>query len=217
MSIGIILADDHKIVREGLRALLEKQPDFDVIGEAENGRDTIQLALQLVPDVVIMDITMPDLNGIEATQRLTHELPEVRVIGLSMHYDKRYIIKMLSAGAWGYLRKACASEEVIRAIHTVMSGKYYISDGTSSITVKNKEQYLKANQPLDFSVLTPKEREILQLITEGKLTKEIAYELHLSVKTVEKHRYNVMEKLNMHSVAELTKFAITEGMTTLEK
>ncbi|HEV8538892.1 MAG TPA: response regulator transcription factor [Bacteroidota bacterium] len=217
MSIGIVIADDHKIVREGLRAMLEKQSDFEVLGEAENGRAIIHVCMQLKPQVVIMDIAMPDLNGIEATHQLLRDLPDVCVIGLSMHFDKRYISKMLQAGARGYLRKACASEDVVRAIRTVTQGKYYIGDGTSSITIKDKDQYLKNNPPLDLTVLTPKEKEILQLIAEGNLTKEIAFQLNLSTKTVEKHRYNIMEKLNMHNIADLTKFAIMEGLTTLER
>lgn len=217
MSIGIIIADDHKIMREGLRVLLEKQRDFDVLGEAENGRTAVQLAIQLSPDVVLIDIAMPDLNGIDATHQLAADVPGAKVIGLSMHFDKKYVAKMLNAGASGYLRKACASEEVIRAIHTVMNGKIYISDGTSNITVKNKDQYLMTNQPVDLTVLTPKEKEILQLISEGKLTKEIANDLNLSIKTIEKHRSNIMEKLKLRSIAELTKFAIIEGITSLEK
>ena len=217
MSIGIIIADDHKIVREGLRVLLEKQQDFDVLGEAENGRTALQLAVQLKPDIVLIDIAMPDLNGIDATQQLATDVPGAKVIGLSMHFDKRYVARMLNAGASGYLRKACASEEVIKAIHTVMNGKFYISDGTSNITVKNKEQYLVTNQLVDLTLLTPKEKEILQLISEGKLTKEIANDLNLSIKTIEKHRSNIMEKLKIRSIAELTKFAIIEGITSLER
>jgi DNA-binding NarL/FixJ family response regulator len=139
------------------------------------------------------------------------------VIGLSMHFDKRYVARMLNAGAVGYLRKACASEEVIQAIRTVLKGKYYISDGISNVTVKTKEQYLQKTEYVDLTTLTPKEKEVLQLIAEGKLTKEIAFDLNLSVKTVEKHRYNIMDKLKIHSVAELTKFAIIEGITSLEK
>jgi len=215
MNIDILIADDHRIMREGLRALLEKQLDFDVLGEADDGRTIVQLAQQLRPDVVIMDISMPTLNGIEATQQLLETLPQIRVIGLSMHFEKRFVDKMLKAGAYGYLRKVCSSEEVIRALRTVMAGKFYISDGISNVTVKTREQYFASTKATDVSILTPKEREILQLIAEGKLTKQIAYGLSLSVKTVEKHRHNIMEKLGLHSIAELTKFAINEGMTTL--
>ena len=217
VTIGILLADDHKIVREGLRALLETQARFEVLGEADNGRTIIELARKLKPDVVIMDVAMPDLNGINATEQLTLELPEIKVIGLSMHFDKRYVSRMLNAGAYGYLRKACASEELIRAIQTVMNNRYYISDGTSSITVKEKEQYLHSDAAVDLSVLTPKEREVLQLVAEGKLTKEIALLLNASIKTVEKHRTTIMEKLKLHSIADLTKYALREGLTSLDE
>jgi DNA-binding NarL/FixJ family response regulator len=157
------------------------------------------------------------MNGIEATEELLTDNPDVKVIGLSMHFDRRYIARMLNAGGRGYLRKACSSEEVIRAIRTVVAGKFFISDGVSNVTVKNKEQYIQKNPLPDVSILTPKEKEILQLIAEGKLTKQMAADLNLSVKTVEKHRYNIMEKLNIHGIADLTKFAILEGIASLEK
>jgi DNA-binding NarL/FixJ family response regulator len=211
-----MLADDHKIVRQGLRALLEGEPGFDVVGETEDGRSTVQLARQLRPDIIIIDVSMPDLNGIDATRLIHQEMPEVKTIGLSMHFEKRYVARMLDAGARGYLRKACTSEEVIRAIRTVLTGRYYISDGTSSFTLKDKSEFLGSESTPDITQLTPKEREVLQLVAEGKLTKEIATFLNLSAKTVEKHRHQIMEKLHIHSVAELTKFAIREGMTSLE-
>lgn len=215
-TITIMLADDHKIVRQGLRALLESEPGLEVVGETADGRSTVQLARQLRPDVVIIDVSMPDLNGIDATRLIHDEDPGVRMIGLSMHFEKRYVARMLDAGARGYLRKACTSEEVIRAIRTVAAGKFYISDGTSSFTMKDASEFPGRNAAPDISQLTPKEREVLQLVAEGKLTKEIATFLNLSPKTVEKHRHQIMEKLRIHSVAELTKFAIREGMTSLE-
>ena len=187
-----------------------------MIGEAENGQAVLQLVRQLKPDVIIMDIAMPGLNGIEATRQLTTELPHVKVIGLSMHFDKRFIVKMLHAGAVAYLQKACAFEEVIRAIHTVVQGKYYISDGVSHMTIKDKDQYLETTQLPDVSVLTPRERHILQLIAEGKLTKEIAVQIHLSVKTVEKHRQHIMGKFHVRGVADLTRIAMREGLISPE-
>lgn len=217
MGIKILIADDHQIVRQGLRTLLEKEPDLEVVGEAEDGRATVRLVRETLPQVVIMDVAMPDLNGIEATRQIVNAFPEVKVIALSMYADRRFVVNMLKAGASGYLLKDCAFEELIRAIRLVMAHKTYLSPGVTDIVVKDYMQGTAGAAKYSvFAVLTPREREVLQLMAEGKTTSQIASSLHVSVKTVETHRQQIMHKLNMHSVAELTKYAIREGLTTLE-
>ena len=215
MAITVILSDDHKIVRDGLRNLLLKYPDIEVIGEAENGRATVEKARKLSPDVVIMDIAMPDMNGIEATRQITGENPDVKVVALSMHSDRRFVSEMLKAGASAYLLKHSAFEELMTAIMTVKENRMYLSPAITGIVVEN---YIKQNGKPEqsvFSLLSDREREVLQLLAEGKNTKEIASNLNLSGKTVEAHRINLMSKLNIHSIAELTKYAIREGLTSL--
>ncbi len=216
MSIKIILADDHKIVREGLRTLLEKQPEMEVVGEAENGRKTVQLVQELLPNVVIMDIAMPDLNGIEATRQIIANTPGVKVIALSMHSDRRFIVGMLNIGASGYLLKDCAFEELINAIQAVVANRIFLSPKIVETVIKDFRNLFQKLEISVFSVLTSREREVLQLLSEGRTTKEIAIHLSVSVKTVETHRQQIMEKLDIHSIAELTKYAIREGLTSLE-
>ncbi len=216
MSITILLADDHKIVRDGLRALLENQPDMKVVAEAENGRTAVQLAQQKRPQVVIMDISMPDLNGIEATRQMIRELPDIKVIALSMHSDRRYILRMFRAGAVGFLLKDCAFEELVSAINTAIADQPYVSPSIAGIIIQD---FVRSGSQISSSatdVLTAREREVLQLLAEGWATKEIASHLHLSVKTVETHRRRIMEKLGLHGIAELTKYAIREGLTSLD-
>jgi DNA-binding NarL/FixJ family response regulator len=211
----VLLADDHKIVRDGLRNLLEKHADIMVAGEAEDGREALQLARKLSPDVIIMDIAMPDLNGIEATRQIVAEFPGIKVVALSMHSDKRFVSEMLKAGASAYLLKDCAFEELITAIRTIMKGKIYLSPGIAGVVI---EDYIRKDSKAEstvFSLLSDREREVLQLMAEGKTTKEVAAHLNLSIKTVETHRTNIMTKLNIHSIAELTKYAIREGLTSL--
>jgi DNA-binding NarL/FixJ family response regulator len=216
VKIRILLADDHKIVREGLRTLIEKQPGLEVVGEANSGRMALKLALELKPDVVIMDITMPDLNGIEATRQIHSEIPGVKVIALSMHSDKRLVAGILMAGASGYLLKEdCDSGELTRAIRAVATNQIYLSPKISEIVIKDYVRHLSMTASSPFSILTPREREVLQLLAEGKSTKEIASCLHVSVKTVETHRNKIMEKLDIRSIAELTKYAIRERLTPL--
>jgi len=219
MSTRIILCDDHKIVREGLRALLAKQPGMEVIAEAEDGRSTLELVRNLKPDIVVMDVSMPDLNGIEATRQILAEAPNVRVLALSMHSDRRFVTGMLSAGASGYLLKDCAFEELTRAVRAVLSGQTYLSPGIAGVVVKDYVQRIsgQAGPPTPPSTLTAREREVLQLLAEGHNTKEIAGLLNVSTKTVETHRTQIMAKLNLRSVAELTKYAIREGLTSLER
>jgi DNA-binding NarL/FixJ family response regulator len=216
MSIRILLADDHKITRQGLHSLLEENEDMEVLAEAENGRDAVELAHELSPDIIIMDVSMPDLNGVEATRQIIQDNPEIKVIALSMHSDTLFVSEMLKSGASGYLLKDCAFQELQQAIRTVMDGKAYLSPSISGVVV---EDYLHRLSKADVStseVLTDREREVLQLIAEGQSTKQVALKLHISAKTVETHRRQIMNKLDMHTVAELTKYAIRKGLTALE-
>jgi two-component system response regulator NreC len=214
MSIKVLVADDHQIMREGLRAMLEKEHDIVVLGEAEDGRMIERMARELTPDVIIMDVAMPDLNGIEATRQIVSELPGIKIIALSMHDDRRFVLNMLKAGAAGYMLKDSAFTDLARAIRMVMSGKTYLSHEVTDIVVKD---YVSSTQPAEssaFHLLSPREREVLQLLAEGKTSAQIGDKLHISVKTVETHRQQIMVKLNIRSVAELTKYAIREGLTS---
>jgi len=213
----ILLADDHQIVREGLRALLGRQSDFEVVGETADGTSTVKFAKKHLPDIIIMDVTMPDLNGIEATRQITTEIPDVRIVALSMYFDRHFVAKMLRAGARGYLRKDCASQELVHAIEVVSRGKYYISPNLGINSPKDVLNGAEIPHFIAFSLLTSKQREVLQFIAEGKTTKYIAERLGVSAKTIDKHREHIMEKLDIHSVAELTKFAIREGITSVDR
>jgi two-component system response regulator NreC len=215
-AIRIIVADDHQIVRQGLRLLLEAEPDMEVIAEADNGRKVLKRAQELLPDVIIMDLSMPELNGIEATRQILSEVPETKVVALSMHSDSLFVLNMIKAGASGYLLKDCALEELIKAIRTVVSRKTYLSPGISDILIRDFVTGWQTTSSSAFSVLSTREREVLQLMAEGKTTNQIADGLCVSVKTVEAHRKQVMTKLGIHSVAELTKYAIRQGLTSLE-
>ncbi|MFH0897942.1 MAG: response regulator transcription factor [Candidatus Bathyarchaeota archaeon] len=216
MSIRILLVEDHSIVREGLKALLEKQPEIEVVGEAEDGRKALHLCKELLPDVVIMDVAMPDMNGIEATRLIIKEAPNTKIIGLSMHSDRRFVVEMLKAGSSGYLLKDCAFEELTNAVNTVMRGNIYLSSQISDNIINEYVNLLSKNNISVFSILTTREREVLQFLAEGKRTREIASLLRVSVKTIETYRQQIMDKLNIHSVAELTKYAIREGLTSLD-
>ena len=216
MDIKILLADDHKITRDGLKALLENQDHLRVVGEAENGRQAVRLALDLVPDVVVMDINMPELNGIEATRQILAELPATKIIALSMYSDKRYVVGMLKAGVSGYLLKNCAFDELVAAISAVMKNQNYMSQKIAGTVMKDYASILESSDSSPASKLTVREREVLQLIAEGLKTKDIAARIHVSVKTVETHRQQIMRKLNAKSVAELTKIALREGLTSLD-
>jgi DNA-binding NarL/FixJ family response regulator len=220
ISTKIIIADDHRMMREGLRSMLEKHSGLKTVAESGNGRDTVKLVQELLPDVVIMDVSMPDLNGIEATRQIKKDLPGVKVIGLSMHSDGRFVTEMLKAGASGYLLKHCAFEELEHAINAVLANRIYLSPEITGVVLEdyihNAQNGSKNGKSLNNS-LTGREREVLQLLAEGKTTKDIAAHLNLSIKTVETHRQNIMGKTNMHTIAELTKYAIVEGLTTLEK
>jgi len=214
--IKIVLADDHQIVRHGLRSLLSAEPDMEVVGEAENGRMVVKMVQEQSPQVVIMDISMPDLNGIEATRQILSESPEIKVIALSMHSDSLFVLNMFKAGASGYLLKDCALEELVKAVRTVMNRKVYLSPGISDIVIKDFVIGWSSADSSAYSILTAREREVLQLMAEGKTTSQIAENLCVSVKTVEAHRKQMMNKLDIHSVAELTKYAIRQGLTSLE-
>jgi two-component system response regulator NreC len=216
MSIKIVLADDHKVMRDGLRALIEQQTGMEVVAEAENGRSALKLACELAPDIVVMDINMPDLNGIEATRRIKAEAPGVKVIAFSMHSDRRFVSEMLKAGASGYLLKHCAFEELARAIREVSGNRTYLSPQIAGTVVEEYLEQVSARDLPDAPALTAREREVLQLIAEGVSTKKIADRLYVSVKTVESHRHNIMEKLGLRTTAELTKYAIREGLTSLD-
>jgi two-component system response regulator NreC len=216
MSIRVILADDHTILRHGLSKLIQQQEDMEVIAQAGDGHSTVELTRDLSPDIVIMDIGMPDLNGIDATRQIIRDFPKVKIIGLSMHSGKKFVIEMLKAGASGYLLKDCAFEELIIAIKTVASGKVYLSPAISDIVVENYVRNPAEKQSSAFSLLSQREREVLQLMAEGKTTKKIARHLHISPKTVEGHRLRLMAKLNLDNVAKLTKYAIQEGLTSPE-
>jgi len=217
MTIHIVLADDHAMMREGLKSLLGKETDLSVVGEADNGKDTIELAKKAGAHIVVMDVAMPDLNGIEATRQLLKVNPTIKVVALSGHANREFVREMLKAGASAYVLKSRAYEELVRAIREVMKGKKYLSADVARGVV---DEYVEISSSMSadpaFVVLTDREREALQLIAEGKSTKEVADSLNVSVKTVETHRRNIMEKLNLRSVAELTKYAIREGITSVD-
>ncbi|MFC1892826.1 response regulator [Chloroflexota bacterium] len=217
MKIRILLADDHKIVCQGLRSLLEKQSDIEVIAEAEDGRTVLRLVDELLPNIVIMDVAMPDLNGKDATRQIIAKHPGIKVVALSMYSDRRFVAGMLSAGASGYLLKDCAFEELVQAIHNVAENRCYLSTTIANIVVRDYTHLFEKSDSSAFSNLTTREREVLQLLAEGRNVKCIADHLHLSTKTIETHRQQVMNKLNIHTIAELTKYAIREGMTPLER
>lgn len=215
MAVRILIADDHRMVRKGLVALLTAEDTFEVVGEADDGRVAVQMASQLQPDVVVMDLRMPNLNGIDATRQILGESPKTKIIGLSANSDSRSATEMLRAGATGYVFKQSAFEELATAIRTVMAGEIYLSPSLADGILAD---YLKGNgrEPGSvFGMLSLREREVLQLISEGRATKEVAAELRVSVKTAETHRRNLMEKLHVDSVAELTKYAIREGLTSV--
>jgi two-component system, NarL family, response regulator NreC len=212
----VLLADDHQIVRDGLRALIERRSDMEVVAEAKTGRSALQLARKHQPDVIVMDITMPDLNGIDASRQILEEAPQVRVVALSMHSDRHFVDGMLRAGVTGYLLKDCASEELIECILAVSSGKIYLSPAVTPLLVKELIRPTRGDVLAANAELSARERGVLQMIAEGRSTREIADSLCISVKTVETHRKKIMEKSNLHTVADLTKYAIRLGLTSVD-
>jgi DNA-binding NarL/FixJ family response regulator len=212
----ILLVDDHPVLRSGLRALLDREKGMEVVGEAENGRTALRLARQLKPDVVLMDISMPDMNGIEASRQIVAETPGTKVLALSMHADRRFVVGMLKAGAHGYILKDSAFEEVTAAIRAVATNRKYFSSEITDLLVEDYVDCLPDTGPSTPHPLSPRECEILQLLAEGKSTKQIAAELQRSVKTIETHRLRIMKKANLHSLAGLTKLAVKLGLTSLD-
>lgn len=216
MTIRLLLVDDHKVMREGLRALLEQRPEFEVVGEAGDGRTALKMVVDVSPDVVVMDIGMRGLNGIETTRRIVAQYPGVKVIALSTYSDKRYVLEMLESGAFGYVLKEEAGEELHRAVNAAARNRQYLSPDIAGAVV---EGYVGRMYPSEHSpalTLTPREREVIQLLSEGYSSPEIARHLHIAPATVEVHRRNIMKKLDLHSVAALTKYAVREGLTSPE-
>lgn len=214
-TIRVLLADDHKILRSGMCGLLESEPGIKVVAQAEDGRTAVRLCREHAPDVVLMDISMHDMNGIEATRQIMVNCPGAKVVILSMYSGQKFVADVFRAGASGYLLKDCDFGEVVSAIRAVLAGETYLCPQIATVL---RNDYLQRLVQAEAPVvpLSPREREVLQLLAEGKSTKEIAYSFNLSVKTIEVHRQKIMEKLDLHSVAELTKYAVREGLTPLE-
>ena len=212
----VLIAEDHGVVRQGLRALIEEEPGIEVVGEAEDGLEVMELAEQSLPDVILMDITIPNLNGVEATRYILESHPNIRIIALSVHFDKHFVMEMLRAGASGYVLKSYLFDEVLRALKTVAAGQHYLSPKITEIVLDDYIPLISKTEESSKEHLTSRERQVVQLLAEGKTTKQIARQLHVSPKTVDSNRRQVMKKLGISSVAELTKYAIREGLTSAE-
>jgi DNA-binding NarL/FixJ family response regulator len=213
-KVRVLLADDHTIFREGLRMLLSQEKDLQVVGEAGDGAEAVRLVKELKPHVVVMDIGMPNLNGVEATRQILETAPDVRVLGLSVYRDRRFVVGMLGAGAKGYLLKNCAVEELVLAIRNVMAGHVYVSSRVSGVVVEDYVRQVRGGGEPSLLALTEREREVVRFLALGQHNKQIAASLGLSDKTVETHRQHIMEKLGLHSIADLTRFAIREGLVS---
>jgi DNA-binding NarL/FixJ family response regulator len=216
MSIRVLLADDHRIVREGVRSLLGDEPDIEIVGEAEDGRQALELVSELSPDVVVIDITMPNLNGVDATRQIIRNTPNVKVIALSIHSSRAFVADMLKAGASGYVLKESSFDELVKAIRGVAEGEKYLSPKVAGVVVSDYVERLSKVDESPLDALTPREREVLQLIGEGKNTKEIASLLNVTNKAIEANRRKIMEKLDAHTIAELVKISILGGLASLE-
>jgi len=215
MAIKVLIVDDHRITREGIRSMLEREPDMKVLGEAEDGRSATRMARELGPDLIVMDVCMPDMNGILATSVILAEFPKIKVLALSMLADTRVVHNMLRAGASGYLIKDCSFTELVRAIRMVIANKTYLSPGIMDVVVKDYVRPPAYSGSLSSSNLTIRESEVLQLVAEGHSTSQIAKSLYLSVKTIETHRQKIFSKINTKGIAGLTKYAIREGLTSV--
>jgi len=215
MTLRLLLADDHPIFRAGVRSLLDEQPDMEIVAEAEDGVGAVEAARKHTPDVVVTDVSMPGMTGLEATRRITTEAPAIKVLCLSMHTDSRFVKAAFRSGARGYLLKECALEDLVAAVHAVSAGQLYVSPGLADTVMEGYGAEGSESSALDL--LTPREREVLQLLAEGHPAREVASRLKVSVKTVGTHREHLMHKLGTHSLAGLTKFAIREGVTPLEE
>lgn len=215
-NMRIVLVDDHAVFRQGLRGLIAQQTDMDVVGEAANGRDALLQVEQLIPDVVIMDVGMPGLNGVEASHQILKRHPGVKIVALSMHADRTSVLNMLNAGVLGYVEKNCAFEDLIQAIRAAVLNKQYLSSRINQMMLEYFEDHGTDFDATPASELTGRQREVLQLMAEGKSTREIASTLYVSIKTVEAHRQHIMAKLDLHTLADLIKYAIRKGVTSLE-
>jgi two-component system response regulator NreC len=215
-KVRLLVADDHKIFRQGIKKLLEEEPDLQVVGESADGRETVKKATELKPDIILMDIAMANLNGLEATKQIKKVLPETKVIMLTMHKNEEYVLQSFQAGASGYILKEGAVEELVSAIRSIHQDKSFLSPTVSKTLVDaylRKMETGKTETP--FDLLTDREREVLQLIAEGYTNREVAKQLFISVKTVEAHRAHIMQKLNIHDIAKLVKYAIQKGLVDL--
>jgi two-component system response regulator NreC len=216
MTIRILIVDDHRIIREGLRSLLGAEPDLEVVGLARNGREAIRLTHDLSPEVVLLDVSMPDMNGMEATTQILEDIPHVKVIALSMHKDEHFVAGMLLAGASGYLLKDCSVEELAGAVRSVMDGGVHLSPGITPMVIRRYMDHIVEKEILLRPPLSSRENEVLQLVAEGRTSRAIASALNISTKTVETHRRQIMQKLGVNTVADLTKYAVRTGVTSVE-
>lgn len=217
MSLRVLLVDDHRLMREGLRKILEDTPGIEVVGEAEDGLSALAAVAEVHPEVVVMDVGMGGMNGIDATQRLRTDHPRVRVVALSTHADKRYVRNMIRAGAAAYVLKESASEDLLRAVRAAANGEHYLSPQITGCLLESWTTPLVPESSSVYELLGAREREVLRLLAEGRTSKEIAAQLVLSIKTVETHRRNIAQKLRLHGTAELTKYAVREGLTSLDR
>lgn len=215
LKTRILIADSHTIVREAICSGLQNEDNIEIVGQANNGREAIKLTQELQPDVIIMETSMPNLNSIEATRKIVHEFPEIKIIALSAHSDRRSVCEMLKAGASGYLPKTCSYEELICAIQNVIMDRTYLCSQISALVVSEYLQHSADQKKSPYYVLTEREREVLQMIAEGRSTKVIARDLNVSPKTIEWHRSQLMKKLHIESIAEIVKYAISEGLTSV--
>lgn len=214
--IKIIIADDHKLLIDGLLTLLEKQKHMKVVSVAKDGLEAVEMVKQFLPDIILLDISMPQLNGIDAAQKIVRDIPETKIIMLSMHADRRFVEESIRIGARGYILKESAANEVIKAIEEVQKGELFFSQIVHDQVLHDYVEWIKESDNQSYSPLSLREREVLQLVAEGNSTKEVATILNVSVKTIESHRKQIMDKLDLHSIAELTKYAIREGLTQLD-